>query len=340
MSAADSFAEIAGVDVRRLRYFVAIAEELHFGRASERLHVAQPALSRQMVELESAIGAALFDRSRSQIRLTTAGEALLPRARQILERIVEAARIARRAAEGTTGVLNVGFVGSATYSVLPRILNAFRRDNPDVDLMLHAMNTAELRVGLIERTIDVAFARPAIDDPEVIDEIVLEEPLIVALPDVAPIAASLELSLAELAGYPFILYPRFPRPSFADAILRHCRESGFSPLIAHETMDLQTALGLIAAGAGVSLVPATVEGSQRLGIAYRALKTPALMTRLSLSYRRDNRSATLALFRTHVKAFVAAGKPGNMVLADGQAINQSHAGGQGHATDLQQGSYR
>jgi DNA-binding transcriptional LysR family regulator len=291
-----------------LRYFVAIAEELHFGRASERLNIAQPALSRQMVELEGAIGAALFDRTRNQIRLTTAGEALLPRARQILGSIVEAARIARRAAEGATGVLNVGFVGSATYSLLPRVLNAFRTDNPDVDLMLHAMNTAELRVALIERTIDVAFARPAIGDPEVIDEVLLEEPLIVALPDVDPLAAQSEIALGDLARRPFILYPRFPRPSFADTILRHCHDGGFSPIVAHETMDLQTALGLIAAGAGVSLVPATVEGSQRLGVAYRPLKPPAPMTRLSLSYRRDNRAATLARFRAQVKAFVAASK--------------------------------
>jgi len=326
MTVVDLFADASGVDVRRLRYFVAIAEELHFGRASERLHIAQPALSRQMVELESAIGATLFDRTRNQIRLTIAGEVLLPRARDILGRIVEAARVARRAAEGATGVLNVGFVGSATYSILPRVLNAFRTDHSDVDLMLHAMNTAELRVGLIERTIDIAFARPAIDEPEVIDETVLEEPLIVALPDIDPLTARQEIALGDLAHHPFILYPRSPRPSFADTILRHCHDSGFSPVIAHETMDLQTALGLIAAGAGVSLVPATVEGSQRLGVAYRPLMAPTPMTRLSLSYRRDNRSATLALFRTHVKAFAAANKAGNVGVADL------------HTTNLQQGS--
>lgn len=321
MSPVDPFAEAAGVDVRRLRYFVAIAEELHFGRASERLNVAQPALSRQMVELEAAIGAALFDRTRNQIRLTVAGEALLPRARQILSSIVEAARIARRAAEGSIGVLNVGFVGSATYSLLPRVLNAFRTDNPDVDLMLHAMNTAELKGGLIERTIDVAFARPGIDDPEVIDELLMEEPLVVALPDVDPLAAQTEIALVDLARHAFVLYPRFPRPSFADIILRHCAESGFSPVIAQETMDVQTALGLIAAGAGVSLVPASVQGAQRLGVAYRPLRPPAPTTRLSLSYRRDNRSATLARFRTQVKAYAAASK------AQSQSESQTALGG-------------
>jgi DNA-binding transcriptional LysR family regulator len=315
MTPLDPFADAVGVDVRRLRYFVAIAEELHFGRASERLNVAQPALSRQMVELEAAIGAALFDRTRNQIRLTVAGETLLPRARQILGSIVEAARVARRAAEGSIGGINVGFVGSATYSLLPRVLNAFRTANPDVDLMLHAMNTAELRVALIERTIDVAFARPGINDPEVIDEVLLEEPLIVALPDEDPLAVQSDIALVDLAGRAFVLYPRYPRPSFADAILRYCAEAGFSPAIAHETMDMQTALGLIAAGAGVSLVPASVQGAQRLGVAYRPLRSPELMTRLSLSYRRDNRSATLARFRTHVKAYAAASKTHGESLA-------------------------
>lgn len=325
MSPVDPFAEAAGVDVRRLRYFVGIAEELHFGRASERLNIAQPALSRQMAELEAAIGAALFDRTRNQIRLTVAGEALLPRARDILSRIVEAARVSRRAAEGSIGVLNVGFVGSATYSLLPRVLNAFRTDNPDVDLMLHAMNTAELRIGLIERTIDVAFARPAIDDPEVVDEVLLEEPLVVALPDVDPLAGQSEIALSDLARRPFVLYPRFPRPSFADAILRRCAESGFSPIIAHETMDVQTALGLIAAGAGVSLVPASVQDAQRLGVAYRPLKAPVPMTRLSLSYRRDNRSATLARFRTQVKAFALASKAQDQGTHGGASVH-THQG--------------
>ncbi|WEK58565.1 MAG: LysR family transcriptional regulator [Candidatus Brevundimonas phytovorans] len=320
MSPLDPFAETSGVDVRRLRYFVAIAEELHFGRASERLNVAQPALSRQMVELEAAIGATLFDRTRNQIRLTVAGEALLPRARQILSSIVEAARIARRAAAGSIGVLNVGFVGSATYSLLPRVLNAFRTDNPDVDLMLHAMNTAELKGGLIERTIDVAFARPGIDDPEVVDELLLEEPLVVALPDVDPQAAHSEIALGDLARHAFVLYPRFPRPSFADIILKHCAESGFSPIIAHETMDVQTALGLVAAGAGVSLVPASVQDAQRLGVAYRPLRAPVPTTRLSLSYRRDNRSATLARFRSQVKAFAAAHKTRNQEAAEGASV--------------------
>lgn len=305
LTATDPFGEAGGVDVRRLRYFIAIAEELHFGRAADRLHVVQPALSRQMVELERAIGATLFDRTRNQIKLTPAGAALLPRARNILASIVETARLVRLAGEGKTGILNIGFVGSATYSVLPLILTGFRRANPDVQLLLHAMNTSELRIALIDRRIDAAFARPGIEDPEVIDEPLLREELIVALPDDDALGEQDVLTIAGLAGRPFVLYPHHPRPSFADTILELCRTAGFSPAIAQETMDLQTALGFVAAGAGVSLVPTSVAGSQRMGITYRPVAPPAPTTTLSLSYRRDNRQAVLSTFKATVKLFMA-----------------------------------
>jgi len=291
-----------GVDVRRLRYFLAVAEELHFGRAAERLHIAQPALSRQIASLESAIGALLFDRTRSHIHLTAAGEALLPRARDILARVADAARVARRAAEGKVGVIQIGFVGSATFSILPGILNAFRTSHPEVELVLHAMNTAELKVALIARSIDVAFARPGILDPEIVNEVVFREPLVVALPENDPIAAQSYIALADLATRPFVLYPRHPRPSFADTILQLCRNEGFAPDIAQETMEIQTALSLVSVGAGVSLVPEATSGAQLQGVAYRPIVGEAPQTELSLDYRRDNRSAVLATFCALVRS--------------------------------------
>lgn len=296
MTVVDPYGAALGIEVRRLRYFVAIAEELHFGRASERLRIAQPALSRQMVELEHAIGAALFDRTRHHIKLTAAGAMLLPSARAILERIIEAARVVRLAGEGKTGVLNIGFVGSAAYSVIPRILNVFRTTNPDVELLLHVMNTAELRVATIDRRIDVAFARPGIDDPEVLNELLLEEPLVVALPERDELCRNKVVSLDQLMDRAFVLYPNQPRPSFADTILGLCRAAGYMPTIAQEASELQTALGLVAAGAGVSLVPSSVSVSDRLGVIFRPLAPPAPKTSLSLSFRRDNRQAVLSAF--------------------------------------------
>jgi DNA-binding transcriptional LysR family regulator len=289
-----------------LRYFIAVAEEMHFGRAARRLNVAQPALSRQIVQLELALAAQLFDRARSQIRLTAAAEALLPHARDILYRIDQAGAIARRAADGGTGVLNIGFVGSATYSVLPDILKVYRAAYPSVELVLHAMNTSELRQALVERRIDAAFARPSIKDAEVVNETILIEPLIVALPDDDPLASEAVIPLEALRARAFVLYPRHPRPSFADRIIEICEASGFSPAVAQETMELQTALGLVAVGVGVSLVPASVERSHRHGVAYRPLETPGPTTDLSLSYRDDNNSPLLNNFRATVETVVAS----------------------------------
>ncbi len=291
-----------GIDVRRLRYFLAVAEELHFGRAADRLHIAQPALSRQIASLEGAIGALLFDRTRSNIHLTAAGDALLPRARDILARVADAARVAKRASEGTIGVLQVGFVGSATFSILPGILNAFRTSHREVELVLHAMNTAELRAALIDRSIDVAFARPSIQDPEIVSEVAYKEPLIVALSDSDPLAAHNQIALSDLSAHPFILYPRHPRPSFADTILQVCRAEGFSPDIAQETMEIQTALSLVSVGAGVALVPEATSEAQLNGVAYRPILGDAPQTQLSLAYRRDNRSAIVAAFCAMVRA--------------------------------------
>lgn len=294
----DSLAHVpwAGVDVRRLRYFLAVAEELHFGRAAERLAIAQPALSRQIASLELAIGALLFDRTRSSTYLTAAGEALLPRARDIIGRVADAARIAKRASEGSIGTLQIGFVGSATFSILPGILNRFRTSHRDVDLVLHAMNTSELHGALIERSIDVAFARPEIRDPEVVNFVVNREPLIVAMSENDTLASQNHVSLADLALRPFVLYPRYPRPSFADTILQICRSEGFSPDVAQETMEIQTALSLVSVGAGVSLVPESASEVQLNGVAYRPILGDVLQTQLSLAYRRDNRAAIVAAF--------------------------------------------
>jgi DNA-binding transcriptional LysR family regulator len=258
-----------------------------------------------VAQLEACLGCTLFDRTRNQIKLTAAAEALLPRARDIVLRLEEAARLARRASQGAIGVLEVGFVGSATYSILPEILRDYRAAQPGVDLLLYAMNTSELRHALIDRRIQAAFARPGLQDAEIANERLITEPLIVALPDDDPLAAKACVSIADLSDRPFVLYPQNPRPSFADEILRICRESGFSPQIAQETMELQTALGLIAVGVGVSLVPASVERSHRHGVAYRPLESPAPQTELSLCFRRDNAGDVLREFRGAVRRVVA-----------------------------------
>ncbi len=289
------------IGLRRLRYFLAVAEELHFGRAAVRLGIAQPALSRQIAVLEAAIGALLFNRVRSKVFLTKGGEVLVPQARDILLRTAEAARSARAAAQGAVGTFAVGFVGSATYSVLPGLVQQFREMHPAVDLTLNAMNNAELRRALIDRGIDVAFARSRLDDGEFASESVLIEPLVAVVPLSSPHAQNMSIALANLAKENFILYPRHPRPSFADDVIGFCRTAGFNPIVAQETMDLQTAMALVSVGAGLSIVPASIKQSHRHGVAYLRLDDADVTTTLFMVWRRDNRSPLLNNFRTVVR---------------------------------------
>jgi DNA-binding transcriptional LysR family regulator len=284
------------MDLRRLTYFVAVAEELHFGRAAVRLDIAQPPLSRQIAQFETDLGVLLFDRSRSQIRLTQAGEVLLERAHDILDRIEQTEREVKRIGEGMSGRLRVAFVGSATYGVLPDAIKAFRAAFPDVELALSAMNNAELKRSLIRREIDIAVARPSLDDEELKSEPLHHEPLILAVPASSPILQEPAIRLSALKNETFILYPRKPRPSFADYILEVCLKEGFIPQAQVMAQDYQIAISLVSVGVGISLVPESVSQSERVGVVYRHYQGCNPGTSLSLNYRRDNRMPHLFNF--------------------------------------------
>lgn len=275
-------------DLRRLRYFVAVAEEMHFGRAADRLGIAQPPLSRQIARLEEDIGAQLVDRSRSQIRLTQAGHVLLARGREILERIADIRHEVASIGAGKAGVLRIGFVGSATHGILPSLIKEYRAEQPDVELVLSAMNNAGLKQALIRREIDVAIARPSIDDEDVAGQWLHAEPLILALPEARDRPGQLEL--ASLRDDVFILYPQHPRPSFADHVLAVCEAAGFRPGKIAMAMDYQTAISLVSVGVGVSLVPRSVSTSSRPGVVFRDYAGPNPGTALSVNHRVDNRS--------------------------------------------------
>ncbi|AVO37487.1 LysR substrate-binding domain-containing protein [Pukyongiella litopenaei] len=291
------------MDFKRLTYFVAVAEELHFGRAAVRLDIAQPPLSRQIAHLEAELGVQLFDRSRSQIKRTQAGDALLERARDILERVDRTAREVRRIGEGAAGRLRVAFIGSASHGVLPELIRTFRAEYPDVELALSAMNNAQLKTALIERQIDVAFARPALDDDEIRCEKIHREPLILALPAESELAGRDRLVLAELKRETFVLYPRRPRPSFADGILDICKKEGFIPDSEVLAQDYQTAIALVSVGVGVSVVPQSVSQSARHGVVFRPYDGYNPGTAISLAVRRDNQSVHTNQFVTIAQRF-------------------------------------
>lgn len=281
------------LDFKRLWYFVAAAEELNFSRAAARLNIAQPPLSRRIAQLEQDVGAELFDRSRSQIRLTHAGELMLARAREILALVEHAEDEVQRAGEGRSGWLRIGFVGTATYGVFPRIVRAFRTAYPDVELALSAMNNAELRRAVLHREIDLAVARPRLVDDDLKSEPIAQEDLILAQPEDG---RERPFHLAELRRETFVLYPRQPRPSFADLVLDTCAHEGFIPAEQVMAQDYQTAISLISIGAGIGLVPKSVAEGARPGVVFREYEGHNPGTSLSFNYRRFEQSAVLSNF--------------------------------------------
>lgn len=278
------------MEFKRLKYFVAVAEELHFGRAAARLDMAQPPLSRQIAALEEQLGVQLFDRSRSQIRLTQAGDVLLSHARDVLARLDSAYRETKLIGAGGAGRLRIAFVGSATHGPFPTMIKSFRIHFPDVELALSSMNNAELKRALIQREIDVAIARPSLDDEDFRTETFHSEPLILALPDNSAFAAMDKVPFDALEDETFIVYPRRPRPSFADHILGVCQTAGFTPVDLIEAQDYQTAISLVSVGVGVSIVPASVAEASRPGVFFRPYEGPNPGTALSVHARIDNRS--------------------------------------------------
>lgn len=290
------------MDLRRLTYFVAVAEELHFGRAAARLNIAQPPLSRQIAQLEADLRVVLFDRTRNQIRLTQAGAALLERGRDVLERVEQTMRDVQSIGHGSSGQLRVAYVGSAGHGVLPDLIRAFRTRYPEVELSLSAMNNADLKRALISRRIDVAIARPHIEDDEVRIYRLWEEPLILALPEESPLLLESEIRLGEILAQTFVLYPRQSGAGYADHVLDTCRQNGGVPQERVFAQDYQTAMSLVSAGVGVAVVPASVACSCQHGVVYRPFVGVNPGTAVSLNVRLDNQAVHVRNFVTLTRA--------------------------------------
>lgn len=259
------------MELRHLRYFIAVAEELHFGRAAIRLHIAQPSLSIQIRELERELGVTLLARTNRRVELTEAGRAFLDGARRTLIQLEEAISDAQRAERGQSGRLSVGFVSSASYELLPRLLSAFRAAYADVTLRLHAATTNEQLVALDERRLDLGLLRLPIDSTRYRWQVLADEPLVAIVPVSHPLAAQDLTPLSSLARESFILYPRADNPVIHDTIIACCHRAGFSPRITQETGDMQTITALVASGMGVALVIASPGLRAAPGVAIRPL---------------------------------------------------------------------
>ena len=283
------------VELRHLRYFVAVAEELHFGRAAERLHVAQPGLSQQIQALARALGVPLFDRTSRRGELTAAGARLLAEGTRALAQTERALDRARRAGRGEVGRLTVAAIGSATYDVIPALLREHRRRFPEVELVLREMSTPAQVHALRGGEIDVGFLRLPADTRDLVASTVREETMLLMLPESHRLAALAEVPLAALAGEPLILFPASPRPSWADTVIAACREAGFDPRVAQEAMESATVVSFVAAEVGVALVPQGLRVLVRPGVVCRPV-VPAPITRLAVVRRAGGAVATAEAF--------------------------------------------
>jgi DNA-binding transcriptional LysR family regulator len=284
------------MELRHLKYFVAVAEELHFGRAAGRLHIAQPPLSQQIMNLEEELGIKLFDRSKRTIRMTDAGAFFLKEAQQILAHVEQAAETARRVHRGQTGRLIVGFVGSVVHTFLPDGLRSFRERFPDVELVLQELNTAEQIRSLHAKRIDVGFLYQGARDSLLASQTLTQASLIAVLPRKHPLSGRKTLKINDLAREPFIANTRSSEPVVRDAFISLCHAAGFSPRIAQEASQVQTVLGLVASGLGTCLLPDYIKNIRRQGVRYIPLAGQVPSLKLAVVWRSENTSPLVRSF--------------------------------------------
>ncbi|HJV86771.1 MAG TPA: LysR substrate-binding domain-containing protein [Noviherbaspirillum sp.] len=288
------------IELRQLRYFVAVAEESHFGRAAVRLHMTQPPLSQTIQSLEAALGTPLFARTKRRVALTPAGAALLPEARRILQQAGALPDLARRAASGESGLLSLSFVSTADYSVLPPLLREFRERHPQVRIELREATTDVQLEDLMQNRIDAGLLIAPLQD-KVKAELdylrVFSEPLVLAAPKgLKALRGKREVSLGSISDMPLIIFPRRIAPAFHDAIVGCFRDAGLTPHIGQEAIQMQTIVGLVSAGMGIALVPQSVSNLKRPGVEYKTLSGKPVSIETGLAWRRDNMSPVLHTF--------------------------------------------
>ena len=278
------------IELRHLRYFMAVAEEQHFSRAAERLGIAQPPLSQQIQRLEEVVGQKLFER-RPRVRLTPAGEVMFESARKLLNQLREDVDLARRTGEGLAGSITIGFPASALMTWLPEAVRTFRERYPDVHVQLRELSSASQVTALAAREIDVAFIRGAVAGDGLACQIVLEEPFVAAIPPSYVLPEGRQLTLWDLALEPFIFFPRTVAPALYDEITELFRAADIRPTITMEALEWLTIVGLEESDIGVSIVPQSFTRLQLGRVRYAALEGVTTRTTLSICTPADKAAA-------------------------------------------------
>ncbi|MBV7486712.1 LysR family transcriptional regulator [Bordetella sp. BOR01] len=282
------------MELRHLRYFQAVAQEGSFTRAAARLHIAQPPLSRQIRQLEEELGVTLLERGSRSLKLTEAGRFLLEQSLQLTARLDEVVQGTQRLGRTERGWFGIGFVPSSLYGFVPELIRRLREADPRVEVGLAEMTTLPQIEALKAGRIDMGIGRILFDDPAIERRVLMAEPLVAALPLQHPLARRRRVGIAQLAAQPFVLYPARPRPNYADHVLGLFRAAGYAPRVVQEANELQTAIGLVAAGLGVTVVPASVQRLHRVDVAHVPIDAASFVSPVILSYRKDDRSPFLA----------------------------------------------
>jgi len=300
------------MELRHLRYFVAVAEERHFSRAAQRLHVSQPPLSQQIQALEAELGVALFTRGRGGVQRTAAGDTLLPLARSILDAVDHAVAQTRHVGRGEAGRLAIGFAGSMPFTdVMPRLLRDYRAAWPQVTLDLREQPSQAQVDDLLSHRLDLGFLRdtPSLRHAALASLVVQREPLLAAVHADHPLAARDAVQLADLRDQPFVLYSASLGSGLREQTLALCAQAGFSPRIVQEVHEMPTLIGLISAGLGVGIVAASMQRAQLPFVAYRPLRGVHAYTDVLLAWRRDDPQPPLRNFIALARSLPDAAAP-------------------------------
>lgn len=281
------------MELRSLRYFVAVAQEQSFIRAAELLHISQPPLSRQIRMLEEELGVELFDRTTRRVRITEAGAAFYEQARRILEQVDYSVKVAQKSTRGEMGTIRFGYLPYADLTILPKLLPRMATAYPDINFELRTLPGAEQLEALRNATIDVAFVHLPVGGDEFIVERVLRHPYVLAVPEGHSLAKRSSVPLSALANERYVFFSRRTDPNLYDTIIGFCRAAGVVLNIVYETDHMQTTLGLIAAGLGVALLPSAITTISRPGIAYVRLKPASAWYEMHFVTRRGARSAAI-----------------------------------------------
>ncbi|QBD75550.1 LysR family transcriptional regulator [Ktedonosporobacter rubrisoli] len=284
------------MELRNLRHFMVVAEEMNFTRAAERLQIAQPALTRSIHNLEEELQVLLFDRSKRQIALTPAGQGFLKQAYLIFADVEAAIQIARQFDQGKLGYLAIGFTGAAIYSVLPQIVHTYQERFPEVEVVLHELSMREQVTALSEHRLDIGFAVAPSLVENLAYERLLECSMVVVLPETHPLASRARVALAELAKEPWIWFPRKLNPHYHDQNTRLCQQAGFEPRIVQETAHPHIMASLVAAGLGVAMMSAWTQSLKREGIVFKPLLEPSWSVDLQMMRRKQETSPLIAAF--------------------------------------------